>query len=217
MFGFMIKKAFFDYWDNFFHMAILNIVLVFSFAIPLALAPLLVEISPPLSLAVMIIGILWCGVALSASSLYVNEIAQFRSVEAKHFFRFLKEGWKTGILFALIWGAVVLLVTMTFPFYTAMGNMIGLAAVAFLFWTLVIFVLSMQYYFPVRDQLSSKPGKVLKKMFIVFFDNALFSIGLFLVANGDLRRVGIYCVSFVRTRGGPAAGKRRFETAPVQV
>jgi hypothetical protein len=159
MFGYMIKKAFFDYWDHFFHMAVLNIVLVFSLAIPFGLAPLIVSFSPLLSLIVLILGLLWVGAMLSASSLYVNEIAQFRQVEAKQFFLYLKDGWKHGVLFAVIWGLAVFLVWMTFPFYSGMQNIAGTAALAFLFWTLVIFVLAMQYYFPVFVQLDKKPRK----------------------------------------------------------
>ncbi len=182
MFGFMLKKAFFDYWDNFFHFAILNIVIVFSLAIPTILPGLILDFSPLVSLVVLIIGLLWLGVLASAVSLYVNEIAHYRGVEVRQFFAFIKSGAKSGLLWASIWITVVLLVWFTFPFYSAMDNLGGLAALAFLFWTLVIFVLAMQYYFPIRAQLHSESGKSLRKMFIVFFDNALFSIGLFFIS-----------------------------------
>jgi MFS family permease len=182
MFGFMIKKAFFDYWDNFFHFSVLNLAFIFSMLIPLGLPVYLLEVSPVLSLAVMILGLFWVGIFTAAASVYIASIADYRTPEPVSFFSNIREHWKSGVLFSAIWGVVLFVAYTIVPFYAGLGNLYGLAALAFLFWTFVIFALSVQFYFPVYTRLDKDLKKVLKKMFIIFFDNTLFAIALFLLA-----------------------------------
>ena len=125
MLVFMIKKWFFDYWDNFYHFVIINIVFIFSLLIPFGLPAWLLSFSPPLSLIVMIIGLLWLGILTSASALYINEIAQFRSPSPKQFPAFLKEGLLYGLLYAGLWALVAFLVYIVLPFYSSLQNFAG--------------------------------------------------------------------------------------------
>ncbi|AHC15304.1 hypothetical protein [Salinispira pacifica] len=182
MFGFMLKKWFFNYWDNFFTFVILNMFFVFSVALAFGIPGWIASFSPVLSLIVMIGGILWLGAYTAAASLYINEIAQERSVEPKQFFRFLKESWLLGIFYSIFWALIIFTFSFIVPFYGNMGNLWSVAALAFLFWTLVIFILAVQWFFPIRAQLDRKLSKILKKMFILFFDNAGFSIFLLITS-----------------------------------
>jgi hypothetical protein len=61
-----------------------------------------------------------------------------------------------------------------------MGSMFGLLLAAVIFWTLVVLVLSLQFLFTVRARLDTKILKVIKKCFIIFFDNPGFSIFTFI-------------------------------------
>jgi hypothetical protein len=45
-----------------------------------------------------------------------------------------------------------------------------------IFWTLVLAVISFQFFFAIRARLDTKPLKIIKKCFIIFFDNPGFSI-----------------------------------------
>ena len=178
--GFMIKKWFFDYWDNFLHFLIINVVFSFSLLITLGLPTLLPQGSSILALIIMIGGFLWLGVLTAASTLYINEIAQFRTPEAKLFFTFLKEGLPYGLLYSGLWTLVAILIYVLIPFYSSLQNFVGILASAFLLWTMAIFVLALQYFFPILAQLDKRPRKILRKMFILLFDNLRFSLFLFI-------------------------------------
>jgi uncharacterized membrane protein YesL len=47
-------------------------------------------------------------------------------------------------------------------------------------------VLALQFFFPVQSRLDKKFGKILKKMFLLFLDNPLFSVGLLVGAVATL-------------------------------
>ncbi|MFW5683534.1 MAG: hypothetical protein ACOC1I_01640, partial [Spirochaetota bacterium] len=51
-----------------------------------------------------------------------------------------------------------------------------LAAAVFLFWAILVWALAGQFYFPIRAQLDDKITKVLRKCFVIFFDNTVFAI-----------------------------------------
>lgn len=176
----MIKKWFFDYWDNFFHFTIINIVFVLSLLIPLGIPAWTVSFSTALSIIILILGLLWLGILTSASALYINEIAQFRKPEAREFLGFIKQGLPYGLLYAGLWAFMFFLLYIVLPFYLSFEGLVSIASFALMFWTLVLLILAMQYYFPIMAQLEKRPLKILRKIFIVAFDNMLFTIFLFL-------------------------------------
>jgi hypothetical protein len=53
-----------------------------------------------------------------------------------------------------------------------MGILLG----ALLFWTLGLALISFQFFFAIRARLATTPKKIIKKCFIIFFDNPGFSI-----------------------------------------
>jgi hypothetical protein len=61
-----------------------------------------------------------------------------------------------------------------------MNSLLGLALASVIFWFLVITGLSIQWFIPLRARMHDKFFKCLKKCYIVFFDNAFFSIGVFI-------------------------------------
>ena len=178
MIGFLIKKNFFDMWDNLFRVAILNLGFIASLAIPVFL-PSLLESVPLLGMAVMLIGILWCLVYLSAASLCLKSVSDYGGFGFADFFNNLKIGWPLGLVAGLVVFIMYLLVTVVISFYLSMNSLIGLLLAAVIFWTLVVVVLSFQYFFAVRNRLDTKISKIFRKCFIFFFDNPGFSIFLF--------------------------------------
>lgn len=190
MIGFLIKKTFFDIWDNLFKVALVNLGFIASLSIPVFIPPLL-EPVPVLALAVMGIGILWCFVYLAAAAGTLKAVSDYGSFGFADFFGNLKIYWPAGltvgIMIVLIW-----LLTYVIRFYLAMGSMIGLLLGAVVFWTLVIGVLSFQFFFAVRARLDAKLIKALKKCFLIFFDNpglCVFSLihnAVLLVLSGFL-------------------------------
>jgi len=179
MIGFLIKKTFFDLWDNLFRIAIVNLGFVISAALPILLPTVLADI-PLLALVVIIAGTFWCILYLVATALSVKAISDYGSFGFADFYKNLKEGLPTALLLFILVGFWLLLAYVALPFYAKLGTMLGLFAASLVFWTLVIFLIALQYILPIRARLDRKAGKILKKSFILFFDNPLFSIFLFI-------------------------------------
>jgi hypothetical protein len=175
MIGFLIKKNFFDMWDNLFRVALLNLGFIASLAIPVFL-PSLLESIPLLGLAVLFMGILWCFVYLSAASLCLKSVSDYGGFGFADFFSNLKIGWPLGITAGVIVFVCYLLITVVMNFYLGMNSLFGLLLAAVIFWTLVVLILSLQFLFAVRARLDTKISKILKKCFIIFFDNPGFCI-----------------------------------------
>ena len=175
MIGFLIKKNFFDLWDNLFKVALINIGFFIFLLFPALVPPLFASI-PFLGLVAMLIGILWCFVYLSAAAISLKAISDYGSFGFADFFANLKAHWPAGLCLGAIVFAGYILCSMTIPFYLAMGSMLGLLLAAVIFWTMLVSVLALQFFFAVRARLDNHPLKIIKKCFIIFFDNPLFCL-----------------------------------------
>jgi uncharacterized membrane protein YesL len=175
---FMVKKAFFDMWDHFLAVVIMNLGFIVLLTIPLLLPSWLVEFNVIAALLAQVVGGVLIFVYCGAISLATRDMVNYERPEFRKVIDYLKESWKSSTVLGLIWVAVVLIVVVGFPVYANMGNFLGLAAIVFLFWAILIWTLSSQFFFPIRAQLDTKVGKILRKSFVVFFDNTFFAIVL---------------------------------------
>ena len=174
MIGFLIKKTFYDLWDNLFRIALLNLGFIASLAIPIIL-PGLIPIQA-LSVSVLAIGSLWCCIYLCAAALSLKAISDYGTFGFGDFSRNLKSGWLFGLVMGALVFFMILMITQIIPFYIGMNSMFGLFLAAIIFWALVLGIFSLQFFFAVRARLDTKLLKVLKKCFIIFFDNPGFAI-----------------------------------------
>ncbi|MDR2618245.1 MAG: hypothetical protein LBC62_05175 [Treponema sp.] len=179
MLGFLIKKNFFDLWDNLFRVALLNLGFIASLAIPVFI-PSLLAAAPVLGMAVLFVGILWCFVYLAAAALSVKTLSDYGAFGFGDFFSNLKTVWPLGLMAGVLVFLCYLLITMVIPFYLQMNSMVGLLLAAVIFWTLVVGALSLQFFFAVRARLDTKLSKIIKKCFIIFFDNPGFCLFTFI-------------------------------------
>ena len=183
MIGFLIKKCFFDSWDNLFRVALINIGFILSISIPLLplIAPGIFVNAPVIAgFIVIIIGALWCLIYLAAAAKSLSAISDYGSFGFADFWNNLKEVWVTGLVMGGLIALAILIIRVNIEFYLDMGNLAGLFFAAVIFWTLVTSVLSLQYLFAVRSRLDAKILKAIKKCFIIFFDNPMFSLFLFI-------------------------------------
>jgi hypothetical protein len=89
--------------------------------------------------------------------------------------------WKDAVLFALIVAVLSVMAVVVIPFYFRMNSLVGLALSAVIFWVRVLSVLAFQWFIPLRFLLNNDLFfKSLKKCYIIFFDNATFSICYFM-------------------------------------
>jgi uncharacterized membrane protein YesL len=103
-------------------------------------------------------------------------MADYKSVSFADFFRYIREALKASLTLGGITAAQVVILSIAFPFYLSVGGVIGLAAMSLIFWVSIIWWLASQYFFPVRQRLDRKIGKILKKSLLLFFDNTGFTI-----------------------------------------
>jgi hypothetical protein len=181
MFSFLLKKAFFDMWDNLFRILIMNLGYIALCAILFLLAPLFSSV-PVLFFAVIAVGLALLAVYTGAVSKMCSEIADYRQPGFSDFFRFVRETFPASLLLALLFGVYAFVVSVAFQFYGGMKSLVGPLAVAVLFWVTIAWVFASQYFFPIQSRLDRKFRKIFRKTFLVFFDNPGFSIGLLLCA-----------------------------------
>ncbi len=261
MFGFLVKKAFFDMWDNMFRIILLN--LAFLLALALIALPSLVSGVPPeagqaaaaaapgttgsaapaapaaaveapltaeqaekefnafieqcvakpftaplarivltmgpvrgvqliglligrqplivLPLLILLIGLAAFIVLCGAASRMSSDIADYKQPGFADLVGYLKETWANSLLGAALLAVYLLVVSVAFPFYAGRG-VVGWLAMGLLFWVTVAALLAAQYFFPIQGRLDRKFRKIVRKSFLLLFDNTFFTIGLLLVA-----------------------------------
>jgi len=190
MIGFLIKKFFFDLWDNLFKIALINIGFVASLSFPV-FVPGLVESVPLLAAGTVLIGMLWCCVYLSAAALSLKNLSDYGNFGFADFLNNLKAAWPFGLVSGGFVFLGYLLCTVVIPFYLSMKSMAGLLLAAVIFWTLVVAFLALQFFFAVRARLDTKIIKVIKKCFIIFFDNPWFCV-FSLVHNAAVLLISVF-------------------------
>jgi hypothetical protein len=180
MTGFLLKKTFFDLWDNAFRIALLNIGFIASFAFFLLIHRLLEEFSPlpdAVSGIIFLLASVWCSVYLAAVAASVKNISDYSGFGFNDFLGAFRRVWKAGLVFGLVFCAGALLLTFIIPFYLLMDSTAGILIASLLFWTLVLLVTVLQYFFAVRARLGTGSVKIIKKCFFLFIDNPVFFIG----------------------------------------
>jgi len=78
----------------------------------------------------------------------------------------------TGLICLLLFSMVKIII----PFYLQINSPVGILLAAAVFWTFALSLVSFQFFFAIRARLDTKPAKIIKKCFIIFFDNPGFSI-----------------------------------------
>src|SRR6056297_501823 len=177
MTGFFIKKAFFDGWDNLLTLVALNagfvVLIVLFLAIPMISSGVVV-----LTIFLMVIVVYLFHFYSAGVSMFLGDLALDRSPEFRDLPGYIALTWKLAAVFGTITNVQILILLIGFPFYISLGGVLGLAAMAILFWVSVLWGLITMWIFPARRQLNSEVKTVLKKSVVLFFDNPGFSVFL---------------------------------------
>ena len=176
MFAFLIKKSFFDLWDHFLPAILINLGFIALLAIPITLPEVVHGAGPVASIAVIVVGVVLLFIYLGGVFYAAGRFADYKSIEPKEFFHAMLTWSKSTVTLSLITIVHVALLLVAFPVYSAMQSIFGLFALALIFWMSVIWWITAPYYLPVRYRLATDIKAIIKKSFIIFFDNTLFSI-----------------------------------------
>ncbi len=185
MIGFFLKKAFFDGWDNLFSLVFLNIASIAIIGLGIVL-PAALGAPAWLDLVALVLALFALGVWFSTSVYAMVPVSDFGSFRARETPEALRAGLLPGLQMGAVAAASWLLLSIGLPFYLSRGGIASALAAGILFWCGLVLALALQYYLPMRARLGGGFRKNLRKSFIMFFDNPLFSIFLFLYSAGTV-------------------------------
>lgn len=178
MISFLIKKAFFDMWDNLLTIFILNFgyILVVGAALYF---PYLMSFNIITWIIAVAISIILFYLYTGTISFIARDMSDYKRASFKAFVTYFKETWKASLVISGITIVQFLILFVAVPFYLQMRlQLLGIAALSLIVWISIIWWISSQFYFPIHARLDTNIKKILKKSFVVFFDNTIFSLTL---------------------------------------
>ncbi len=187
MFVFFLKKNFCDIWDNLFHTVVVNIINDVLFAICFFLCMMSVYI-PGEKISLNLYSFI--AVTLSCMILGIFTIAEgensykavsFETPRFSYLFKNIVPSIKDGVLFGAFISIIISVAFTSIPYYLNIGSLLGVFMTSIVFWILLITLLALQWFIPVRTIMHNSFLKCLKKCYIIFMDNVFFTIGVALV------------------------------------
>ena len=179
MYGFLVKKAFFDMWDNLFSIVALNLGFIAAVGM-LVFLPALFVSTPVLFYVTSFLCLTIVFVYTGVASGYCRDISEYRALQLRGFIDLLKGTYLSSLVFALINTVYAFLLSVALPTYLNFQSFLGIIAFAFLFWVTILWIVASEYFFPVQTRFGRPIKETFKKMFLLFFDNTIFSLVLFL-------------------------------------
>ena len=180
MLGFFFKKNFYDGWDNVLFIFVPNLILDVFFLIGGGLFYLGTKVNGTAGIIIWGCTVLLVITAGSILSLAWAEsaakIADYESAEIKPFFTSLKTCIKDGILYGIVFFAVLIISAAGIIFYFrpvsgATLPFIGLMAGSVFFWIMLTIISALFWYPSLRAIMHNPFKKSIKKCFIILFDN----------------------------------------------
>lgn len=171
MIGFLIKKSFFDGWDNLLTLVLLNLGYLIALGIVL-LASTVAETSVWLGYGLIVLAIFYVSVYSLGVGALTFGYSRYKREGIKTFFKAIKEHFTHALLHFALLVVMVLCVLFVIPFYFQMANMVGYFLGMLLFWALFAFILALQYYFPLCYYCEAdRPIVTMRKCFGIVSDN----------------------------------------------
>ena len=181
MIGFLLRKSFYDLWDNLFRIVALNLGFYACISIPVFLPRLISQFTDSLApvIVISIAGIFICSVYLAAVSFALKPVSDYGAFSFSDFLKSFKTAWPAGLVIGLFITLLFAVAAFIIPFYMSIEPpMLGIALAAVIFWTAVFGLLSLQFYFAVITRLDSNLKKAFKKSLLIAIDNTGFSFFL---------------------------------------
>ena len=186
---FMLKKTFWDGWDNLLTMAVWNLVIIASmiggwFMLSATVNVNVTSFVQTLPSYFALVAVLaFVNIFIFAVNKVTLKISEWKGIKIIDFFKAIPSVVLDGAVFGAFVALLIIFLSVAFPFYYKMyrnGSMLGLFLLVFIFWTASITFLALQWYMPLKVQMKGGFLKTLKKCYIIYFDNANFSFFMFL-------------------------------------
>ncbi len=178
MFKFLIKKSFFDGWDNFLPLFLSNI----TFSIVAVVFYTTVRANMQLQIGTFalicaLFFLILCFIALGIS----GSVHKWANYSSEFFEGFKNAAKKTQHLFFFYALAVLVFFCIVFliPFYLSSHSYMGIIITVIMFWAFLLIIPSMQYYFPLANIMDEDTAfMTFKKCLALTLNNKLFTLGL---------------------------------------
>ncbi|MBQ3671484.1 MAG: hypothetical protein II921_08420 [Treponema sp.] len=185
MFTFFLKKNFSDGWENFFFLILQNVFPLAIAVISYFALKLTSQTVPLLQYPMLIVCAGLFSIVLFSCGMNAAKIANYEAATLSAFFTALKHVWKIGFAFGVFYMTALLLLRFGISYYLTIffetGSAVGILFTAVLSWFTLISAIALQWFIPLYFlQDENNFSKCLKKSFIIFFDNAGFSVLVFL-------------------------------------
>ncbi len=209
MIGFLIKKSFFDGWDNLLTLVIVNLGYLVAFGLILLASPA-GEVNLWLGYGLIVLAIFYISIYTLGSSAITYGYSCYKKEGIGTFFKAIKERFTHGLLYFGVLVMLLVCCAYVIPFYFAMANMLGYVLGMILVWTVLAFLLALQFYFPLCYYCEADaPLTTLRKSFGFVADNLGTTFFLLLKTLFDLI-ITIFTATLVPGFGG--IGLARMDT-----
>ena len=173
MFGFLIKKSFCDGWDNLLSVILTNVIFLFlGIGIVFLNAFAYLSKFQLFMILAFIIAFILISIVALAYGESAAKIANFEGIRYADFFKAIPSVFKDALFLGLLTSAVLIISTFSIRYYWSLNTMLGSCLAIFIFWIDIFYILSIQWFVPLRSLLKNN----FKKCFIIFFDNTGFSV-----------------------------------------
>ena len=180
MFGFYLKKAFFDGWDNFIQMVLQNLLYI-VFILLFIGSVLVFGDNTPLFIACFALEVLLFCLSLGGTSTVVYNWSQYQSETWKAYGKGIGRNIRHSLFFFLVLLVEFLLMFLVIPFYISTDNMLGTVLGVIMVWLSVFIFLALPYFYPLMNLLPGDgPLKTFKKCFLIAGDNIGYTLLLLL-------------------------------------
>ena len=182
MIKFLIKKSFFDAWDNLLSLIILNLGFIICIAAAV-FPPLTIRTNSTISIILLALpGILILNGYAGIISYLLYDISNFNTIKLSGIKKGLEKTWKASIIFSVINIVILTVISISFTFYMSMNSIMSIAGAGFIFWGALLWFISCQFFYPFLIRMNGSIISTIKKSLLFALDNPLFSIFIFIIS-----------------------------------
>ncbi|MDR2600892.1 MAG: hypothetical protein LBC53_00335 [Spirochaetaceae bacterium] len=184
MLGFIIRKTFYDLWDNFLNVVILNLAFMLLWAglfyLPGAVGAVLP--AAPLTVFCRLVFIFLLSAYASVLARVLNPVADYGVFKFESFLEAVKKSLPAALSLTVFVFLFFLFLQIIIPFYAAIGGFFGSFLSATVFWIFLALCLAVQFLPAVfaRQEAGVKP--LLKETIFFFIDNPFFGLNILVVS-----------------------------------
>lgn len=175
MIGFIIKKAFFDTWDNLIKIVVFNFMTL-PFLLIAYLGLKIVAYGTVFGLVLVFIALVGLIIHQGTIAYFMRDIGNSKYDSMKDYIKYLKTDFSIKLKFGIGWSLFITVTSFSMVYYLNGKGMMSLIPLALVFWFATVSAMAVLMFFSIKIRLDGEFKKVLKKCFILLLDNPLAGI-----------------------------------------